>query len=204
MEIDRELTYIQGGAQKNLGITGITLVIIRKSLLALTPPPTFLQQLSSSLPSVISPIVFDFVTLAKNNSLYNTLPIFNLYVATLVLQSLVSTFDTKRVSGQQEVANQKAKLLYDMLDKYDDIFAVCPEKAVRSRMNICFRIKSASSDGKPDEAREQDFISGAEKKRLLGVKGHRSVGGIRVSNYNAVPMEDVEKLVSWMVEFAKA
>ena len=71
-------------------------------------------------------------------------------------------------------------------------------------MNLCFRIKSASSDGKPDETREKDFISGAERKGLLGVKGHRSVGGIRVSNYNAVPMEDVEKLVAWMVDFAKA
>ena len=153
---------------------------------------------------MISPIVFDFATLAKNNSLYNTLPIFNLYVATLVLQSLVSTFDTKRVSGQQEVADQKAKLIYDTLDSYEDVFSVCPEKVVRSRMNICFRIKSTSSDGKPDEAREKDFISGAEKKGLLGVKGHRSVGGIRVSNYNAVPMKDAEKLVAFMEEFSKA
>ena len=194
----------QGGAQKNLGITGITLVIIRKSLLALTPSPTFMQQLSASLPSVIPPVVFDFATLAKNNSLYNTLPIFNLYVATLVLQSLVSTFEAKRVSGQQEVADQKAKFLYHTLDSYPDAFIVCPEKNVRSRMNICFRIKSASSDGKPDETREKEFVSGAEKKGLLGVKGHRSVGGIRVSNYNAVPMEDVEKLVAWIEAFAKA
>ena len=71
-------------------------------------------------------------------------------------------------------------------------------------MNICFRIKSASSDEKPDESKEKQFITGAEKKGLLGVKGHRSVGGIRVSNYNAVPMEDVEKLVSWMEEFARS
>ena len=194
----------QGGAQKNLGITGITLVIIRKSLLALTPSPTFMQQLSANLPSVIPPVVFDFATLAKNNSLYNTLPIFNLYVATLVLQSLVSTFEAKRVSGQQEVADQKAKFLYDTLDSYPDAFIVCPEKNVRSRMNICFRIKSASSDEKPDETREKEFVSGAEKKGLLGVKGHRSVGGIRVSNYNAVPMEDVENLVTWIEDFAKA
>ena len=146
-------------------------------------------------------MVFDFATLAKNNSLYNTLPIFNLYVATLVLQSLVTTFSTQRVAGQQKISDKKASLLYSTLDKYTDVFAVCPEKAVRSRMNICFRI---TSDGKPDEAREKEFVSAAEKKGLLGVKGHRSVGGIRVSNYNAVPVENVEKLIAFMEGFAKA
>jgi phosphoserine aminotransferase len=173
-------------------------VIIRKSLLALTPPPTFIQKLSSLLPSAIPPVVLDFATIAKNNSLYNTLPIFNLYVATLVLQSLVSTFGQKRVSGQQEVADAKAKLLYDTLDSFPDMYLVVPEKKVRSRMNICFRVVK---DGKPDEGREKDFVGAAEKKGLLGVKGHRSVGGIRVSNYNAVPMENVEKLVAFIKEF---
>ena len=67
-------------------------------------------------------------------------------------------------------------------------------------MNICYRV---TSDGKPDEAKEKEFVSGAEKRGMLGVKGHRSVGGIRVSNYNAVPMENVEKLVAWIKDFAK-
>ena len=195
---------IFGGAQKNLGITGITLVIIRKSLLGLTPPPTFMQQLSGTLPSAIPPIVFDFATIAKNNSLYNTLPVFNLYVATLVLQSLVSTYESKKVGGQQDVADRKASLLYDTLEAYSDVYAVVPDKSVRSRMNICFRIKSTDSGGKPDEGREKQFVSGGEKRGLLGVKGHRSVGGIRVSNYNAVPMVNVQKLVAYMVEFARA
>lgn len=158
-----------------------------------------MHKLSALLPSATPPVVLDFATIAKNNSLYNTLPIFNLYVATLVLQSLVSTFSSKRVSGQQDLADAKAKLLYDTLDALSSTYLVVPETKARSRMNICFRVVK---DGKPDDAREKEFISGAEKKGLLGVKGHRSVGGIRVSNYNAVPMGNVEKLVAWIREFA--
>lgn len=146
--------------------------------------------------------MFSFQTIAANNSLYNTLPIFNLYVATLVLQSLVKSFGDKKVSGQEEIANRKAKLLYDTLDAHTNTFHVVPAKNVRSRMNLCFRI--LGKDGKEvDEAREKEFVAGGEKIGLLGLKGHRSVGGIRVSNYNAVPVENVEKLVSWMEEFAK-
>ena len=158
-----------------------------------------MHQISDLLPNAIPAIVFDFATIAKNNSLYNTLPIFNLYIATLVLQSLVSRFGT--VQGQEDEADAKAKLLYETLDKYADLYHVVPDKDVRSRMNICFRVLA---DGKPDEAKESEFVKGGEKKGLLGLKGHRSVGGIRVSNYNAVPVEAAEKLVKWMQEFAKA
>lgn len=183
------------------------MVIIRKSLLALTPSPIFLQQLSDVLPSAIPPIMFDFTTLAKNNSLYNTLPIFNLYIATLVLQSLVSKFAEKKVSGQEELANQKANLIYDTLDKYSDTYHVVPDKSTRSRMNICFRIKpKAGSDvepGKWDDAREKAFLSGAEKQNLTGLKGHRSVGGMRASNYNAVSLASAQKLAAYLVDFAQ-
>ena len=150
--------------------------------------------------------MFSFSTIAANNSLYNTLPIFNLYVATLVLQRLVSTFGDKKVAGQEEIANQKAKLIYDTLDAYPDSYHVVPDKSVRSRMNICFRIIAGKSDDgfKPDEAKEKAFLSGAEKRGLLGLKGHRSVGGIRASNYNAVPLQNVQKLADWLVEFAKS
>ncbi|KAK5458340.1 Phosphoserine transaminase [Exophiala xenobiotica] len=198
---------IFGGAQKNLGITGITVVIIRKSLLSLVPPPTFLHELSSVLPTsgALPPIMFSFSTIASNNSLYNTLPIFNLYVATLVLQSLVSNFGT--VSGQEDVADRKAKSIYDTLDAYPDFYHVVPDKNVRSRMNICVRIIAGpKSEGgvTPDEAKEKAFLAGAEKRGLLGLKGHRSVGGLRISNYNAVPVENVQKLVDWLNEFAKS
>lgn len=198
----------QGGAQKNLGIAGITVVIIRKSLLALTPSPAFLQQLSDVLPSAIPPIMFDFTTLAKNNSLYNTLPIFNLYIATLVLQSLVSTFAEKKVAGQEELADRKAKLIYGTLDKYSDTYHVVPDKSIRSRMNICFRIKpkadSGAEAGKWDDAREKAFLAGAEKQNLTGLKGHRSVGGMRASNYNAVSLESVQKFVAYLESFAQS
>lgn len=197
---------IFGGAQKNVGIAGITVIIVKKSLLALTPAPTFLQQLSDVLPSAIPPIVFDFATIAKNNSLYNTLPIFNLYVATLVLQQLVSHFEEKKVGGQEELSNRKAELLYDALDKYSDTFHVVPDKSVRSRMNVCFRIKpkkgTESEPGKWDETREKEFLAGAEKQYLTGLKGHRSVGGIRASLYNSVSLTSTEKLVAYLVNFA--
>lgn len=183
------------------------MVIIRKSLLSLVPPPTFLHALSSVLPTsgALPPIVFSFSTIASNNSLYNTLPIFNLYVATVVLQSLVSRYG--KVEGQEEVANQKAKLIYDTLDAYPDLYHVVPDKSARSRMNICVRIISGrKSEGgvTPDEAKEKAFLAGAEKRGLLGLKGHRSVGGLRASNYNAVLPENVQKLVDWLVEFAKS
>lgn len=152
--------------------------------------------------------MFDFTTLAKNNSLYNTLPIFNLYIATLVLQSLVSTFAEKKVSGQEELANRKASLIYETLDKYSDTYHVVPDKSIRSRMNICFRIKPKGGNdaepGKWDDAREKAFLAGAEKQNLTGLKGHRSVGGMRASNYNAVSLASVQKLVAYLVEFAQA
>ncbi|KAL6240550.1 Phosphoserine transaminase [Rhinocladiella similis] len=197
---------IFGGAQKNLGIAGITVVIIRKSLLSLVPSPAFLHQLSDVLPTsgALPPIMFSFSTIAANNSLYNTLPVFNLYVATLVLQSLATKFKT--VSGQEEIANQKAKLIYDTLDSYPDLYHVVPDENVRSRMNICLRIIAGKSEGTvtPDDTKEKAFLAGAEKRNLLGLKGHRSVGGIRISNYNAVPVENVQKLVEWLNEFAKS
>lgn len=153
--------------------------------------------------------MLNFATIASNNSLYNTLPIFNLYVATLVLQSLVEMFGEKRVGGQEVVANRKASTIYDILDKYSHVYRVAPDTSVRSRMNICFRIlpKGATNgtDGTvaPDEAREKEFLAGAEKKNLMGLKGHRSVGGIRASNYNAVPTSNVDRLAAYLVEFAQ-
>jgi phosphoserine aminotransferase len=140
--------------------------------------------------------MLDYATMAKNNSLYNTLPIFNLWIAGQVMANLVSTFGEKKVAGQEEIANRKAELLYETLDKYSEVYRVVPDKSVRSRMNICFRVH----DG--DEAREKAFLAGGEKRSLTGLKGHRSVGGIRASNYNAVPMVNVQKLVAYLVEYA--
>ncbi|KAL1963156.1 hypothetical protein VTN77DRAFT_8589 [Rasamsonia byssochlamydoides] len=188
---------IFGGAQKNVGVTGITIVIVRKSLLppqTATPPASLLQRLN--IGGVPGPIVFDYATIAKNNSLYNTLPIFNLWIAGQVMAELVNTFGEKKVSGQEEIALRKAQLIYAALDKYPQVYHVVPDKSVRSRMNICFRVYGGDAD------KEKEFLAGAEKRLLQGLKGHRSVGGIRASNYNAVPLKNVEKLVKYLEDYA--
>ncbi|KAJ5333330.1 Phosphoserine aminotransferase [Penicillium brevicompactum] len=186
-----------GGAQKNIGVAGIAIAIVRKDLLppqTATPPPALLQRLNiGGLPG---PVVFDFATTAKNNSLYNTLPIFNLWVAGQVMADLVAEFGAQNVGGQEAVANQKAQLIYGALDKYPQVYQVVPDASVRSRMNICFRVNGG------DDAKEKEFIAGAEKRLLQGLKGHRSVGGMRASNYNAVPLENVQKLVKYLEDFA--
>ena len=140
--------------------------------------------------------MLDYATIAKNNSLYNTLPIFNLWVAGKVMGDLVDTFGAQKVGGQEKIADQKAGLIYGALDKYPQVYQVVPDKAVRSRMNICFRVCGG------DDAKEKEFIAGAEKRSLQGLKGHRSVGGMRASNYNAVPLENVQKLVEYLENFA--
>ncbi|OXV05422.1 hypothetical protein Egran_06810 [Elaphomyces granulatus] len=189
----KNFSLIFFGAQKNLGITGITIVIIKKSLLppvSAPCPPAMLRKLG--LP--ISPIIIDYAAAAQNNSLYNTLSIFE-----QVLKKLLATFPDK-VDGQQVVAERKAKVVYEVLDAYPTIYKVVPDKSVRSRMNICFRMIKG---GNVDEA-EKAFLEGAVERGLTGLKGHRSVGGIRVSNYNAVSESGIEKLVAYMKEFAAA
>ncbi|KAI9742074.1 MAG: mitochondrial Homoaconitase [Cirrosporium novae-zelandiae] len=187
---------IYGGAQKNVGIAGITIVIIRKSLLppqTVVPPSSIFHEIG--LGGLPGPITLDYPTMAKNNSLYNTLPIFNLWVAGQVMARSISTWGDKKISGQEEAANAKAKLLYGVLDKYPQVYRVVPDRSVRSRMNICFRIYRG------DTEKEKEFLAGAEKRMLQGLKGHRSVGGIRASNYNAVPMENVEKLAKYLQDY---
>lgn len=177
---------IFGGAQKNLGIPGVTIVMIRKSLLAPNANmarPDLLRQLG--LP--VGPIVFDFSTMAKNNSLYNTLPIFDVWIAGQVMERLVKIHGDKKIAGQQAVADEKARLIYETLDKHSSVYSVVPDKSVRSRMNICLRIKGGDADA------EKTFISGAEKQGLLGLKGHRSVGGIRISNCEYCIVESAER-----------
>lgn len=142
------------------------------------------------------PAVFDYATIAKNNSLYNTLPIFNLWIAGQVMADLVTAHGALKVSGQENIANRKADLIYGVLDKYPQVYRVVPDKSVRSRMNICFRVHGG------DAEKEKAFLTGADEQLLQGLKGHRSVGGIRASNYNAVPLENVEKLVKYLEHYA--
>lgn len=188
---------VQGGAQKNVGVAGITVTIIRKDLLppeTASPSPSLLRKLNiGGLPGSI---VLDYATIAKNNSLYNTLPIFNLWIAAEVIARLVQTHGAQKVSGQEQIADKKAKLIYGVLDKYPSVYHVVPDKSVRSRMNVCFRVHGG------DEGKEKEFLASAEKRLLQGLKGHRSVGGMRASNYNAVPMENAERLVQFLDDYA--
>ncbi|KAF2648582.1 phosphoserine aminotransferas-like protein [Lophiostoma macrostomum CBS 122681] len=193
----RKYAVIFGGAQKNIGNTGIAIVIIRKSLLP--PAVTYASaDLLRELNLPVGPIVLDYPTIAKNNSLYNTLPIFDVWIAGQVMAGLVNTYGAKRIGGQEDISNEKARIIYETLDKYPNVYRVVPGNAVRSRMNICFRVHGGDAD------KEKAFLAGAEKKGLLGLKGHRSVGGIRASNYNAVSLEGAKTLVSYLEDYANS
>ncbi|GFF58106.1 phosphoserine aminotransferase [Aspergillus udagawae] len=190
-------SVIFGGAQKNIGIAGISIVIIKKALLppqTPTPAPALLHRLN--LGGLPGSVVLDYATIAKNNSLYNTLPIFNLWIAGQVMAELVQTYGEQKISGQEQISNRKAEILYSVLDKYPQVYHVVPDKSVRSRMNLCFRVYGGDAD------KEKEFLAGAEKRLLQGLKGHRSVGGIRASNYNAVPLANVEKLAKYLDDYA--
>ena len=113
------------------------------------------------------------------------------------MRSLLHRHGARKLAGQAAESGEKAEIIYDILDKNSEVYQVVPDKNVRSRMNICFRIYNG------DATKEKEFLEGAEKRGLQGLKGHRSVGGIRASNYNAVPLENVKKLALWLVDFAQ-
>lgn len=123
----------------------------------------------------------------------------SVYIAGQVLKKLLNTYPN-RVAGQEQVSAQKAKLIYDALDAHPDTYKIVPQKNVRSRMNICFRV---SKGGEVDET-EKKFLKEATAIGLTGLKGHRSVGGVRASSYNSIPLEGAEKLAKFIDEFAKA
>lgn len=186
------------GAQKNLGSTGVTVAVIKKSLLPPTTPqpsPALMRKLGLPIP----PIMLSYETIAKNNSLYNTLSIFDVFIAGQVLKKLLSTYPNK-VEGQQAVSEKKAQLIYSALEAHPEAYKIIPDASVRSKMNICFRV---TKNGTVDES-EKAFLKEATALGLTGLKGHRSVGGIRASNYNAIPLSGAEKLVQFIESFAKA
>ncbi|KAL1847248.1 hypothetical protein VTK73DRAFT_10406 [Phialemonium thermophilum] len=190
----RNFAVLFFGAQKNLGTTGVTVAVVRKSLLP-QPSPALMRRLGLPVP----PAVLSYETTAKNKSLYNTLSIFDVYVAGRVLKKLLETYPDK-VRGQEAVSNKKAAILYAALDAHPEVYKVVPDKSVRSRMNLCFRV---IKNGNVDEA-EKTFLKEATSRGLTGLKGHRSVGGIRASNYNSIPLEGAEKLARFLEDFAKA
>lgn len=185
------------GAQKNLGLAGVTVTIIKKTLL----PPACTQpsaDLMRQLGLPIGPIILSYEMIAKNNSLYNTLSIFDVYVAGRVLKKLLATYPDK-VDGQEAVSNQKSKMIYDALDKRPDIYRILPDRLVRSRMNICFRVILDQSM----EMGETLFMEKAKQQGLDGIKGHRSVGGIRISNYNSISLNDAKKIANFIDKFCE-
>ena len=167
---------IFAGAQKNIGPAGLTLVIVRDDLL------------DDALP--ICPSAFHWRTVAEHDSMFNTPPTYAIYIAGLVFAHL------KRqggVAAMEQRNIEKARLLYEALDA-DDFYQnrVAPE--YRSRMNVPFYLR--------DESLNDKFLAGAKARGLLQLKGHKSVGGMRASIYNAMPLEGVQALVDYLNEFA--
>ncbi|MGV8893473.1 MAG: 3-phosphoserine/phosphohydroxythreonine transaminase [Burkholderiaceae bacterium] len=166
---------IYGGAQKNIGPAGLTIVIVRDDLIGHALP--------------FCPSAFDWKLVADNHSMYNTPPTYAIYIAGLVFQWLLRQGGVAAIE-QRNIA--KATLLYDTIDAsgfYSN--KIAPD--CRSRMNIPFSLR--------DETCNAAFLSGAEECGLLQLKGHKSVGGMRASIYNAMPIEGVQALVAYMQQF---
>lgn len=123
----------------------------------------------------------------------------SVYIAGQVLKKSLATYPN-RVQGQEEVSARKSKAIYAALDAHPDVYKVVPATNVRSRMNICFRVQK----GGDTDAAEKEFLKQATALGLTGLKGHRSVGGIRASSYNSIPEAGAEKLAKFIDEFAKA
>lgn len=170
---------IYGGAQKNMGPAGVTFVIVREDILG---------KVSRPLPSMV-----DYRIHISNNSMFNTPPVFAIYVVKETLKWLKSIGGVKEIQKRNQ---EKAELLYNEIDR-NPLFVGTAVKEDRSLMNICFVMNEQYKD------LEGAFLEFAKSKGMVGVKGHRSVGGFRASTYNALPIESVQALVDCMQEFEK-
>jgi phosphoserine aminotransferase len=169
---------IYAGAQKNIGPSGVTLAIIRDDLLARVPENQF--------------AMLDYRAFAENASMPNTPNTWGIYLVSLVCEWLKAKGG---VAGIAEINAKKAKILYDAIDASDGFYQGHAEPAARSLMNVTFRL--------PSEELENQFVAEATANGFDGLKGHRSVGGIRASIYNAFPTEGVEALVEFMRDFSQ-
>jgi phosphoserine aminotransferase len=170
---------IYGGAQKNLGPAGVTFVIIKNDLLKLQKRP---------IPSML-----DYKQHIENDSMYNTPPCVPIFAC---LQTLKWLKNLGGVAEMEKINLKKAKILYDEIDR-NKLFKGTAAKEDRSIMNVCFVMEE------PFAALEDEFMEFSKKKGMVGIKGHRSVGGFRASIYNAMPVESVQALVDAMKEFEK-
>lgn len=177
-EVDvNKFGVIYAGAQKNLAPAGVTVVIAKRSLIR--------------EPLAICPTMLQWKVQDENKSLYNTPPCFSIYVATLVLRRLKKLGGIKAIN---EINEYKAKLLYDFIDN-SPFYSNAVERKYRSIMNVPFVT--------PDKELDAAFIKGATANGLVSLKGHRLVGGMRASIYNAMPVEGVQALVDYMKRFEK-
>ena len=175
----KKFSLFYAGAQKNLGPAGVTLVVIRDDFLATG---------KKGLPAI-----FTYKTHADSKSLFNTPPVFGVYIMKLVLEWIKSKGG---LAGVEKLNRAKKDLLYGAIDAAPDFYKGASEKSSRSWMNVTMRL--------PTEDLETKFVADAKKEGLLGLKGHRSVGGIRFSIYNAVSIEDIQKTVEFMARFRKS
>jgi phosphoserine aminotransferase len=169
---------VYGGAQKNIGPAGLTIVIVRDDLLG------------RSLP--ITPSAFDYGLQAAADSMLNTPPTYAIYIAGLVFKWIKAQGGLAAMEAHNRA---KADLLYGYLDS-QDFYGAPVDKDCRSWMNVPFRLRDATLDGR--------FLEGAQARGLVQLKGHRVVGGMRASIYNAMPLQGVQALVAYMKEFAAA
>ena len=173
-----KFALIYAGAQKNIGPAGVTAIIIRDDMLAKCKDG--------------NPTMLDYRTHAKENSLYNTPPVFAVYMVKLVLEWVKMQGGLAAV---EKVNCAKKDRIYNLMDKYPDYFKGTVDNGSRSWMNITMRL--------PSEDLEKKFLAEAKGKGFIGLKGHRSVGGIRVSLYNAMTLEGANKLADLMEAFKK-
>ena len=174
----KKFTMIYAGAQKNLGPSGVVAVILRES---------WLERANKNVPTMLK-----YATHVKNDSLYNTPPSFGVYVLDLVLQWIDGLGG---MPAMAERNGKKAKTLYDVIDQSGGYYKGHAQPEARSTMNVTFRL--------PSEELEKKFVAEAQKAGMVGLAGHRSVGGVRASIYNALEQPACDTLAGFMKDFAK-
>ena len=171
-----KFAVIYGGAQKNMGPAGLTVVIVREDMLGKARD--------------ITPVMMNYQVQAENDSMYNTPPTYAIYIHKLILEWVDSIIGG--IENMEKINIEKAGILYDYLDN-SKLFKATAEKESRSLMNVCFVTG--------DKELDAEFCKEATANGFVNIKGHRSVGGMRASIYNAMPIEGVKKLVEFMKEF---
>jgi len=169
---------IYAGAQKNIGPAGVTFILLKQGLL---------EKMNQGLPTMLT-----YQTHVNKDSSFNTPPVYGMYIINEVFKWIL---DTGGLTEIEAVNDRKAGMIYDIMDQHADFYRGAARKDSRSKMNITLRL--------PSETLEKAFLEQAEGKGFFGLKGHRSVGGIRVSMYNACPKEAVARLADFMLEFKK-